>query len=118
MNDPVHWSWRSRAVAAFVVVYVAVQVGLPAALLLEPRTQRFGWQMYSVVSRYPVVTAVRADGSRDSVKVDAFLARARAEMDPAYALQLPALVCGRSADVEVVEVVRMPDSVRTVHPCR
>lgn len=118
MADDARWSWRTRAAAAFVVLFLAVQIGLPAALLFKPRTQRFGWQMYSVVSRLPAVTAVRTDGTRDTVAVDAFLARARAEMDPSFALQLPPLVCAASAGVEAVEIVSMPDSVRTVHPCR
>ena len=40
---------RDWVVAAFILLWLAVQVGVPLWQLTNPRPSRFGWQMYAKV---------------------------------------------------------------------
>ena len=70
-----------RAVLAVVVLFVAVQLILPAIMLFTPRPSPFGWQMYSAARSLPEVVAVDEDGSERRVDVLAHVAGPRAEID-------------------------------------
>ncbi len=118
MTESVHWSWRSRAAAAFVVGYVAVQLLVPAGLLFLPRAQRFGWQMYSSAHPTPVLVALRGGGARDTLDIDHYLAFRRGDMSRDYAVRLAWHVCRIDRDVEAIEVRRIPDRPASLQPCR
>ena len=69
------------AVRVLVVGYLAIQLLLPAVLLVGPRPARFGWQMYSTAADLPTVVAVDASGHERTVDVASLLAGPRAEVD-------------------------------------
>jgi hypothetical protein len=71
------WTRRQALVAAFVVAFALLQLGIPIATLSarggfltppnEPRTGElpFSWQMYTVVLAPPTVIVVWPDGRSD-----------------------------------------------------
>jgi len=101
----------ARALGLIAVVFLALQIAVPATALFAPRPQRFGWHMYSALPPVPDVSVVGADGTEDRVELEALFVVPRAEID--YATALRDRLCGvthavairhRSADGEVEEV--------------
>lgn len=59
-----------RLVAVFFVLFLALQIFVPAVQLSKPRPSHFGWQMFSGLRPIPRYWLVRADGSTQEVTVE------------------------------------------------
>jgi len=94
------------------VVWLAIQVAVPAYALSQPRPARLGWQMYTGISELPTVTVELNDGSRQAVDIGSLIARDRAEAD--YVPALNATLCERA---EVATVTTVVDDQREVARC-
>jgi hypothetical protein len=74
-------SGRGRTLLGLLVLIVGVvQVGVPVASLLEPRPSRFGWQMYSGLTRAPVVSVEDETGDLRLVDAGPLIGEGRAEI--------------------------------------
>jgi hypothetical protein len=96
-----------------IVVWLGIQVAVPAYALTQPRPARLGWQMYTGISELPSVTVELDDGSRQAVDVASLIARDRAEAD--YMPALRATLCGRSG---VATVTILLEQQREVTRCQ
>ena len=77
---------RQRVAAAFVVLYVVVQLAVPALAAVEPRMSRFGWQMFSRLVPRTTFTVRHVGGFEGPIDPNAYLAEPRAEVDLARLL--------------------------------
>ena len=84
---------RAWLTIGLVAAVLAAQVVIPTLALLHARPAMFGWQMFSIRVRRPVVTAVDAAGGRQQVAVDAMTPRYRA--DAPYTEAIGPFVCRR-----------------------
>ena len=112
------WSARDRLVAAVIIVYLVLQVGVPTVLLLRPRPQRFGWQMFTNAPVIPTVVVHRSSGRGDTVDVDRYFARRRPELTPGELDLLAPHVCRVTDDAALVEISVRRDSPPRRYPCR
>lgn len=116
-GEPPFWTPARRLAAGFFVLYLAVQVLLPLALLLRPRPARFGWQMYSAVPAEWRLVVERRDGHRTEVDARAYTAFFRGDSD-SHALVLQE-ICGADPAVAAVHVKRVGAAeIATEHRCR
>ena len=90
---------RTQIIAAFVVLFVAWQLLVPAAMLFSQRPARFGWQMYSALPDLPQAWLLDAAGHETAVDVPSLFAKSRAEID--YAAALRAGLCAVPGTVAV-----------------
>ena len=72
---------RGRLLFGLVAVFVAIQLAVPTVMLFEPRSSRFGWQMYSSARTLPEVVVIEADGSERAVDITDHIAGPRSEID-------------------------------------
>lgn len=106
---------RWGAAELFAVAWVAVQVGLPVALLLlAERPAPLGWQMYSATRAFPEVRAEGPAGELRVVELDRFVPRPRAEVE--YSVLLPPFLC-RELPGTVAVRVRTGDEPEARYPC-
>lgn len=77
---------RTLIAAAFVVLFVAWQLLVPAGMLFAERPARFGWQMYSALPDLPQAWLLDGAGHETPVDVSLVFAESRAEIDYAAAL--------------------------------
>jgi hypothetical protein len=96
---------RARITVVFVVMFMAWQLLVPAAMLFAHRPARFGWQMYSALPDLPEAWVVDAAGDETRVELGMLFAESRAEID--YAAALRAGLCDLPGAVAVK--VREPD---------
>ena len=78
---PARWTLPSAAAATFVVLFLTVQLVLPAIALFGPRPARFAWQMYSALPPVPRAWTVQGDGTTQEVDLVPLFAARRAEID-------------------------------------
>jgi hypothetical protein len=78
---PARLTPRTALAAAFIAIFLALQVAVPAIALFGPRPARFGWQMYSALPPVPKAWTVAADGSEKPVDLATLFAAQRAEID-------------------------------------
>jgi hypothetical protein len=90
---------RTLVIGAIIVLFVAWQVLVPAAMLFAHRPARAGWQMYSALPDLPRAWVVDASGHEQPVVVSPLFAENRAEID--YAAALGAGLCDVSGAVAV-----------------
>jgi hypothetical protein len=112
-------SSRARELAAaFVVVWLVIQIGLPTVALFTDRPERFSWQMFSALSDHPSYVLVYDDGSREEVSHGDVLPWVRADVD--YRTHLPRHLCQeRAPRLQRVQVVpRGEDEAERTHHCR
>ena len=93
------WDRRTLMVAAFLAIFLVWQLAMPAAALLGPRPQRFGWQMYSTFPELPKAWTIDGTGAETQVEVKQYFAQLRAEVDFAAALRVS--LCDASGAVAV-----------------
>jgi hypothetical protein len=93
------WDRRTRITAALVVLFVAWQLLVPAAMLFTQRPARFGWQMYSALPDLPRAWLLDAAGRETPVELSPQFAEARAEID--YGAALRAGLCNLPGTVAV-----------------
>jgi hypothetical protein len=92
-------NWRTLAIAAFMGVFLAWQLAVPAVALLADRPARFGWQMYSARPELPKAWTVDESGVETPIEMDRVFAQLRAEID--FGESLRAALCQSSGAVEV-----------------
>lgn len=90
---------RTLIAAVFVVLFLAWQLLVPAAMLFMQRPARFGWQMYSALPDLPRAWLLDAAGRDTAVDVSTLFAKDRAEID--YAVALRAGLCDLPGTVAV-----------------
>jgi len=111
------WTPRTAAAAAFALLFLALQVGVPLVRLFGPRPARFGWQMYAATTPLPTLVGVRADGGRDTLAVGDYFAFLRSDLAPSAFERLPRHVCTVVPGLRAVEYQGLTGSPRLV-PCR
>ena len=95
----IHADRRTLVIGAIIVLFLAWQVLVPAAMLLAHRPARAGWQMYSALPHLPQAWVVDASGHEQPVEVSPLFAENRAEID--YAAALRAGLCNASGAVAI-----------------
>lgn len=100
------------------LVFLTLQVVVPAALLVGRRPARFGWQMFAAHTNAPAFALEHADGSRALIAVDDYFAFRRGDLDPAIYDRLPAHLCAVEPSVVTVYERRTPEAPIESHPCR
>jgi hypothetical protein len=93
------WNRHKLAVAAFVAIFLAWQLVVPAAALLGSRPQRFGWQMYSAFPDLPKAWTIDATRVETPVDVKQYFAQIRGEVN--FAAALRSGLCDASGAVAV-----------------
>lgn len=94
-----HPDRRTLVIGAIIVLFLAWQILVPAAMLLAHRPARAGWQMYSALPDLPRAWVIDASGHEEPVQVPTLFAENRAEID--YAAALRAGLCDSSGAVAV-----------------
>ncbi|HEX2180398.1 MAG TPA: hypothetical protein VHL54_12935 [Actinomycetota bacterium] len=108
-------SLQRRAVVAFFIVYLAVQLAIPAVLLRGGDDRGFGWQMYSVPTDYRFEVEF-ADGSITKIAdLNEFVLHSRTEVD--YTDALPPFLCTRLSGASRIRTVGILDGSVAVHRC-
>ena len=107
---------RRGLILLAMLVYLAIQIGLPTVKLLSPRPERFGWQMYARADRPARFELERADGSRREIDPRAYLAIWRIDVDLTAAL--PAHLCRTTPDLVAVRVNPPDAAPGWSYPCR
>lgn len=100
-DESVRWTFGQRGAAAFFIVFLLLQIGIPLVKLLGPRPARLGWQMFSSYVVQPEVEVVYRD-STVAIDQTRYLAHLRSEMRTGD--QLPKHLCRvlpRAQDVVV-----------------
>lgn len=108
------WTSRQRVVGIFFLGYLAIQLGLPAAQLVESGPARFGWQMYW---RKPPPKPDFVVLLRDTtwiVDPSPQLINTRWEID--LARRLPPHLCVLYPSADGIRM-QWPDGRRAVHGC-
>lgn len=103
------------AIMTFFVLFLAVQLTVPALALSEPRPARWGWQMYSGVRTQSTFTIVRENGEHDDVALSDYLGYPRSEIE--LAERLPAHICEVEPDAVAVRTTAAFDDTVTETPC-
>ena len=108
---------RDWAVTAFILLWLAIQIGVPLWQLTNPRPTRFGWQMYAVVKYPPQITAVRLDGSSVQLITSRYLAYFRSDFQPGYIQALGKHLCRVEPSLQAVELFRRPEGTVVYQSC-
>jgi hypothetical protein len=108
---------RGRSARLVIVLWLAVQIGVPIRQLFSPRQARFGWQMFSSRPQAPVVIAVREGGARDTLRLDDYFAFRRGDMSSSYIDRLPQHLCRVAPGVKRLIIHRSWRSPAEFHSC-
>lgn len=95
------WTLGQRGTAAFLIVFLLLQLGIPLAKLLGPRPARLGWQMFSSYVVQPTISVVYRD-STVVIEQARFLAHLRGEIRTGD--RLPVHLCRVLPQVQAVVV--------------
>ena len=104
-------------VAAFILLWLAVQVGVPLWQLTNPRPARFGWQMYAGKIYPPRIIGIRTDGKSVQLSAYRYLATFRYEFRPSYVQALGEHVCRVEPSLRTVELRLRPEGTIVRQPC-
>ena len=88
-----------RRLPGWAILFLVVQVAVPAWQLRGPRPARFGWQMYAGAALAPKVTVINRDGSTSVAQVDQYIVRLRDDLD--LVRYLPPAICARTGAVAI-----------------
>jgi hypothetical protein len=108
---------REWAIAIFIVLWLAVQIGVPLWQLSEPRPPRFGWQMFTDVKFLPQITAIRRDGSSVQLTASRYLAYFRSDFRSGYIQALAQHLCRVEPSLQAVELLRRPEGTTVRQTC-
>jgi hypothetical protein len=75
-------------ISVLMILFLGMQLAVPAAGLLGPRPARFSWQMYSALPDVPRAWTIAADGAEKPVDIAALFAVRRAEIDYTAVLRI------------------------------
>ena len=117
-SSPGRWAARHVVVAAFVVAFVAIQVGVPTARLFGPRDQRFGWQMFATSGPDAIVVGQTRSGAFDTLDIAPYFAFRRGDMGLGYLDRIPAHICSVSDSFAMVAVRKRDGSNVASAVCR
>jgi len=98
-----------------IVVFLAIQIAIPAAALSLPRPARFSWQMYAGVRTKADFTIVRNDGSEHEIDPSDYLGNPRLDIDVTDSL--PVFICLNEPDVALVRIDELLSDKVTEHRC-
>ncbi|MCI0685445.1 MAG: hypothetical protein L0Y71_25370 [Gemmataceae bacterium] len=84
-------AFGNRAVAVFVVLFLAVQILVPIVQLTRPLPTHFGWQMFSVDRPLPRYWVVLDDGTERDIDVYEHIGVRRLDAD--YHRAFPEYLC-------------------------
>jgi hypothetical protein len=101
--------WRDWAVISFIVLWLAIQIGVPLWQLTNPRPARFGWQMYADAKYLPRITGIRTDGGSVRLSGHRYLANFRYEFRPSYIQVLGEHICRVEPSLWAVELRLRPE---------
>jgi hypothetical protein len=109
------WTATSAVKAAFFVLFLLIQVGVPLLRLWSPRPARFGWQMFSASPQQIAFSLVLRDGTSQPVSLGRYVAQSRGEVD--LEDRLPPHLCRVVPDVASVEITKPGSTQRRVYRC-
>ena len=90
-----------RWVPVFCVCYLAVQIDVPLYQFNQPRSARFGWQMYSGLRKIPQVQLVFENGEIETVEnLSQYFGRSRIDLQ--FQKALPKFLCETDPRVKSV----------------
>lgn len=111
------WTAGHVVAAAFIVVFTAVQIGVPAARLVGHRGQRYGWQMFATSGPDAIVVGRPRSGALDTLDVSRYFAFRRGDLTPSYLDRLPAHICRVSNKFEWVAIRKLDGSTISSATC-
>jgi hypothetical protein len=102
---------KRQAAAWFFVAFLAIQIAVPVIQLIwSPRPARFGWQMYSVVSKPPRFELIMRDGTARPLDITPYVTSMRADVP--LVRFLPPHLCKLFPDAAAVSYA-LDDGART-----
>lgn len=115
-----NWSGAALARSCFVILFLIIQIALPAWLLFERGLslgfRRFGWQMYSSVAIHPTFQVERADGSLFQVSPD-FQPYAIQRAEVSYDAALPPHLCRQVEGAKTV-IIQVGNAAPRRYACQ
>lgn len=105
----------SVTAAAFFVLFVLIQTGVPLMQLAAPRPARFGWQMFSAAPRRLRVSLVLRDGTTRPVDLRRYVGLSRGEVSLDDAL--PAHLCRAVPGLAAVQITSSDSKTPRVYRC-
>jgi hypothetical protein len=108
-------SRRTLIIGVLIVVFLGLQLAVPAIALFGPRPARFAWQMYSALPDVPRAWTIAADGTESPVDLEALFAVRRAEID--YTAVLRTGLCD-ATDAPAVKIQATTAAEPEVIACR
>lgn len=109
------WTARTVAAAAFVVLFLLIQAGVPLIRLWAPRPARFGWQMFSANPQRVRFTLVMRDGTSQPVNLRPYVGNSRGEVNLETAL--PSHLCRVVPDLASVRIAAPGSKESRVYRC-
>lgn len=111
----IKWTAWHKVVLAVIVLFLAIQIGVPLAKLSSRRPARFGWHMWTTVPSRRNFSLLMRDGSFRVADLSPYVALARGELDLNNAL--PPHLCRMMPDVAAVHVNSVGASTAQIHKC-
>ena len=102
-------------VLVFVVLFLSIQIIVPAVKLMSPRPARFGWHMWTVKPPRRHVVLLMRDGTTRPADLRPYLAQGRGELDLDDVL--PPHLCRMIPDVAAVHYRSRRTATIQIHPC-
>lgn len=102
--------------AAFFVLFLLIQTGVPLVRLWAPRPARFGWQMFSANPQRVRFFLVMRDGTTQPATLGRYVAQSRGEVNLERAL--PPHLCRVVPNLASVQIIASDAKHSRVHPCR
>jgi hypothetical protein len=113
-TDKRDWSTKEVAAVVCIVLFLAIQIGVPLVQLFAPRPAHFGWQMFAAIGRRPKFSVVMRDGTTRPVDPSPYLAERRGDLKLEAAL--PPHLC-RILDIAAVQILFPNSQQPQVHTC-
>lgn len=105
---------RRAVVLAFCLVFLAVQIAIPLAMLPRPGVSKFGWQMYSGLAErhYQVLLD---DGNTEWIPLGDHVVKHRLDIE--YGPDLPPLLCRQISGAAAIVVTESTGRPAESFPC-
>ena len=99
----------------FVVLFLSIQIIVPAVKLTSSRPARFGWHMWTVTPPRRQVVLLMRDGTTRPADLRPYLAQGRGELDLDNVL--PPHLCRMIPDVAAVRYRSRSTATTQTHTC-
>lgn len=110
------WTTKSVIAAAFFVIFLLLQIGVPLVRLWAPRPARFAWHMFTTNPKRVRYTLQMNDGTSKAVDLGQYVGLSRGEVNLENAL--PAHLCRVVPDLAAVQITKADSKQSRVYRCR